>query len=65
MDINQTTWPQFGCFAAKPVHVWFATVTARQQRSFVPAKINLSPLQIGRFSAKYCVNGAGLRFKAR
>ena len=38
IDINQTTWPQFGCFAAMPEHTSLATVTTRQQRPFVPCQ---------------------------
>jgi hypothetical protein len=37
-DIRQTTWPQLGCFAAKPVQRWCATVTEWQQRLFVPTQ---------------------------
>jgi hypothetical protein len=37
IDINQTTWRQFGCFAAMPDHVGFRDVIGRQQRRFVPS----------------------------
>ena len=39
IDINQTTWPQLGCFAAMPEPRSFLTVTARQQSLLVPAAI--------------------------
>jgi hypothetical protein len=33
----QTTWPQWGRFAALPKHGWLLTVTAMQHGGFIPS----------------------------
>jgi hypothetical protein len=35
IDINQTTWRQFGCFVAMPEYLEFRDVMVRQQRRIV------------------------------
>jgi hypothetical protein len=51
IDINQTSWREFGCCVAAPDRNCFSTVTARQRRHFVPAESAFFCGQNGLFAA--------------
>jgi hypothetical protein len=60
IDINQTSWRQFGCSMAGADHICFTTVTAQQRRHFVPSGFA--------FFADFCRQGgyfAALRLSNR
>jgi hypothetical protein len=51
IDINQTTWREFGCSVAVPDRICFSTVTARQLSHFVPPGFSFFADKNGYFAA--------------